>query len=365
MSKAPPLLLTLCLAACGPRPTSPLCTVPGAICTFAGLPQTALSGEDEVAAQLSGLYYPTEVVVDRAGLVYVLDLNNHRLRRVDEAGFIHTVAGTGFAGIGDAGLATSVDIGGPSDAVIDADGRVLVSLRSSNRVDRYDPSTGYIEVIAGSGWRGFAGDGGPATDALLQAPMGIALDERGALLIADTDNDLIRRVVDGEIETLAGVWPSGGHSGDGGPAKDAVLNRPSGMLRDGAVLYFADSGNHVIRSIDLGTGLIDTVAGTPGVAGFADGSSREAQFSWPADLALQPDGTLLVADELNHCVRAIDPSGQVSTFAGVCGVPGYGGDGGDASVAFLYAPIGVTVGPDGVVYVADTGNHIVRVITPR
>jgi sugar lactone lactonase YvrE len=289
---------------------------------------------------------------------------------------IATVAGTGTAGFGgDGGPAvgalldspTGLDVDPPGGATAANPGLYIVD-RQNNRIRRVD-TAGVITTVAGTGAPGYSGDGGPATQAQLNEPAGVALDAQGNLYIADTGNHRVRRVdTSGIITTLAGTG-SPGFSGDGGPAAQAQLNQPMAVVADGnAKLYVADTGNHRIRTISLGGGPIATLAGT-GTAGFSGdgGPGTAAQLSAPSGLAFDPEGKgLYVADTNNHRVRLIEQSGVITTVAGT-GVPGFSGDGGPASQAQLNAPVGLEYDviqgdANRDLYVADTANHRVRKI---
>lgn len=288
---------------------------------------------------------------------------------------ISLVAGRGVAGyLGDGGPATLAQLNGPTGVAIDAAGGILV-VDASNRVRRI--AYGTITTIAGSGVAGHVSqglplpeDGGPAIDAQLNDPIGVALDHEGNILIADALYHRIRRVTpDGTITTIAGDGiPS--FLGDGGPAAAANLQYPTGVAvdHDGNV-FIADAANHRIRRIDT-TGTITTVAGT-GSAGFAGdgGPATEARLHKPTGVAVSRKGELLIADEYNHRIRRVGTHGRISTVAGATEfppnydgfVPGsYGGDGGPASEAFLNFPTEVLLDGDQNLLIADSSNYRVR-----
>lgn len=224
-------------------------------------------------------------------------------------------------------------------------------------------TAGTISTVAGTGGGAYSGDGGPATGAELNLPIDVAVGPNGELFVADSANHVVR-VVDeaGSITTIAGVGEPG-YAGDGGPATEAGLSRPGGLTlgADGA-LYVADRDNGVIRRIGP-EGTIETVAGSGRSRYPGDGGPATEAGLDPANVALDAQGNLYIADEVNHSVRIVDPEGIISTLAGT-GEPGYAGDGGPATEAQLDSPLGVAVAPDGTVYIAEYGNHVVRRVGP-
>jgi streptogramin lyase len=221
-----------------------------------------------------------------------------------------------------------------------------------------------ITTVAGNGIEGYSGDGGPANKAQLRWPRDMAIDRDGGLYIADTMNHRIRKVSPkGIITTVAGTGVPG-YSGDGGPATSSQLNGPRDVeIGVDGTLYIADTNNHCVRRVSP-DGIITTVAGT-GIAGYGGdgGPAVGAQLSWPQDVAVGMDGCLYIADTGNHRVRKVTPDGTIITVAGT-GIAGYGGDGGSAAGAQLARPRGVFVDADGCVYIGDTENHRIRKVTP-
>lgn len=207
------------------------------------------------------------VAVDSAGNIYISDLNNDAIRKVDAtAGIISTVAGTlGSQGYsGDGGLATSAKLHGPGDVAVDSAGNIFITDKSNSAIRKVDAVTGIINTIAG-GSRGSSGDGGPATNAKLDNPGGVALDSSGNIFIADQSNHVVRKVdaSTGIISTVAGTLDSPGASGDGGPATSAKLTNPSHVVVDAeGNIFISDHTNATIRKVDAATGNISTVAGT-------------------------------------------------------------------------------------------------------
>ena len=277
---------------------------------------------------------------------------------------IRTFAGTGAAGkTGDGGYATDARLNRPLAVAADAAGYVYVAGAGSHRIRRIGPD-GVIDTFAGTGTIGFAGDGGPAKEARLNRPYDVAADAWGYVYVADRNNHRIRRIApDGTISTIAGTGVAG-YSGDGGPATAAQLRQPSGVAVDASgYVYVADTQNHRVRRIDAG-GTIETIAGT-GVPGFDGdgGPAIGARVSYPFRVAVDTSGVVYFADTDNHRIRRIDPDGTIGTIAGN-GVKGYGGDGASAPAALLDEPAGVAVDGAGFLYIADWGNHRVRRVGP-
>ncbi|KPM51591.1 serine/threonine protein kinase [Frankia sp. R43] len=273
---------------------------------------------------------------------------------------VTTVAGTGTAGYGgDGGPAAAASVNAPFGLVADRAGNVYVADSGNNRVRRIAPD-GTIVTVAGTGVKGFAGDGGPAVDAQLYQPSAVTLDRDGGLLIADTFNQRIRRVdAAGIITTVAG---NGEHSfsGDGGPATAAALWYPGGVAVDGnGTVFIADTANNRIRRVGS-DGIITTLAGQDGEGSFGDGGpASRALLAFPLAVALDRFGRLYIADTSNNRIRRIGLDGRIETVAGN-GRPGLSGDGGPATKATLRSPRGVTVDAAGTIYITDRTNRRVR-----
>jgi DNA-binding beta-propeller fold protein YncE len=331
------------------------------------------------------MYWPVDVEFSATDQPFVLDWNNHKVRRVNADDTFETVVGTEIPGDGDPMMADLVPPGAlgttdalnhPTDLLFRPDGRLLVCAWHNHKLREWDPTTGLVTVISGRG-PGFMGDGGPAAMALLKQPSKFAFDPQGNLYFVDQGNRRIRRIgTDGVIQTIAGTgMPSTGthleNNGDGGPPAMATFTwqtgenpEPEGAIAIDAAgkLYIADSEGYRIRMIDLVANQITTIAGT-GEAGFAGdgGPATAAQINAPRDLEIGPDGDLYIADTNNHCVRAINlTSGIIRTVAGTCGQYGYSGDLGTATAARLYRPFGVAFDHAGNLYVSDTYNNRIR-----
>ena len=332
------------------------------IYTFAGTGEGGSGGDGGPAteAQLSG---PRGLLLDGSGNLYVADTFVHRIRRIDSEGVITTIAGTGEGGSGgDGGPATEAQLANPWALAGDESGNLYVA-GDDHRIRRIDPE-GVITTIAGTGERGYGGDGGPATEAQFINPRGLLLDGSGNVYVADTFGYRIRRIdSEGVITTIAGTGERG-FSGDGGPATEAQLHLVYGLSLDrSGNLYVADGGNNRIRRIDS-EGVITTIAGT-GERGYGGdgGPATEAQCAFPYALALDGSGNLYVTDSANYRIRRIDPEGVITTIAGT-GERGYGGDGGPAREAQIKYPSGLALDGSGNLYVSDSGSQRVRVIRP-
>lgn len=365
--------LTLALAAvpllsCGS--SVPDCQ-PGRICTVVGNGQIGLTPDGALSLQ-TRLYLPQDVTVGPDGRPYFIDWNNHRIRVLLPDYTVHTVLGTGELGDGPPGPALQHRLNHPTNIAFDPAGRMIVAAWHNSKIKRVDLNTGMAEDICGTGMRAFAGDGGPASSAVLDLPVGVAIAANGDMYIADQANQRIRRIgSDGNINTIVGNGMPG-YSGDGGPATMAQIANPVGQaaapagriaLDDRGNLYIADTNNHRIRRVDAATGIITTIAGT-GTAGYSgdEGPATAAELNGPTDIEIAPDGTIYIADTQNNCVRTITTEGTIHTFAGRCGVRGFAGDGGPPTEAQLNRPYGIEIDPQGNVWIADTYNHRLRMV---
>jgi DNA-binding beta-propeller fold protein YncE len=278
---------------------------------------------------------------------------------------ISTAVGTGEKGFaGDGGPASAALLNGPFDIAFDAAGNMVFSDTFNNRIRRVDARTGIISTIAGNGEKGYAGDGGPATAAALAEPYGVVVDRAGNVYTADRLNGRVRRIdpATGIITTVAGTG-EGGFSGDGGPAARAGLAEPNGLAFDPEerYLYIADVADHRVRVVDLATGLIATFAGTGAAEHGGDrGPAREAGVFGARAVKVAPDGTVYILERQGSSLRAVDPAtGRISTIAGTTG-RGYSGDGGPALAAVFDAPKEMALDRDGSIIIVDTENHAIR-----
>ena len=343
-----------------PTPTPP--ATGGIITTIAGNGMQGFSGDGGPATE-AALYNSRGVAVDSAGNVYIADDNNNRIRKVS-GGIITTFAGNGIPGYsGDGGPATEARLYSLEGVGVDSAGNVYIADTDNNRIRRV--SGGIITTFAGNGTFGFSGDGGPATEARLTSPRGVAADSAGNVYIADSENDRIRKVSGGIITTFAGTrgaggW-AGGFSGDGGPAIEAQLLGPGGVAVDSAGnVYIADSSNHRIRRVS--GGIITTFAGN-GIRGFSGdgGPATAAAVNYSSGVAVDSAGNVYIADLGNHRIRKVS-GGIITTIAGN-GIRGYSGDGGPATEARLNSPEGVAVDSAGNVYIGDLINNRIRMVT--
>ena len=364
-----PLLVVLLLTACSAAPS-------GSAIQSAEASSAAESTAPSAAPSVFvSSWQPTGLGFDDSGNLLVTDCQGGRLYRLDASGRATVIAGSGVSspagGLSGEGVpALEADIHCPADATGDGHGDVVVVDHANNRIRSIDPS-GIITTIIGSGPIGtgkddgdLAGDAGPALAATLQEPWGIFFDAQGNLYFADRDNHAVRRVdLRGVITTIAGSG-NRGFSGDGGSALAADLSRPQSVVTDpDANVYFSDSDNHVIRRVDA-DGIITTVAGT-GTGGFSGygGPAAEATLADPNGIVLDADGNLFFIDDELSMVRRVDRNGTITTVAGAGGA-GFSGDGGPAEAAQLSSPLDLIFDADGNLYIADGGNHRVRVVRP-
>ena len=330
----------------------------GVISTVSGNGSVGVSG-DGVATKLA-MISPFGVSADSSGVIYVAELGSNRIRKIDTSGNITTAIGDGTQGFaGDGGAPNKVEMSLPTSVQVDSSGNLYFTDSLNNRIRKL--SGGNVNTYAGNGMVSRSGDGGAATSAQLNTPLGVAVDAAGNLYVSDTLNNLVRRVdAKGVITTFAGTGTPG-FGGDGGAPASAQLNNPQGLAVDSAGnLYIADTQNHRVRKVSGGT--ISTVAGS-GTSGFAGdgGAATSAQLNAPFGVALDAAGNLYIAEFSNNRVRKVATNGNISTLAGN-GVSGYSGDGGAATSAQLNGPQSVAVDGSGNVYVADTANNRVRKI---
>src|ERR1035437_4513209 len=323
----------------------------GVLTLVAGNGTTGFS-RDNGPATSAQLYNPQGLAVDAAGNLYISDTQNLRVRKVSN-GVITTVAGGGF-GLGDNGPATSAQLGFPDGVAVDSAANLYIADPGSERVRKV--SNGVITTVAGNGTQGFSGDNGPPTIAQLNGPSGVAVDAAGSLYIADTYNQLGRKVSNGVITTVAGNGTQG-FSGDNGPATSAQLGFPEGLAVDSAgSLYIADQENNRIRKVS--NGVITTVAGG-GTSGLGDnGPATSAQLT-PSGVAADSAGNLYIADTGNIRIRKVS-NGVITTVAGG---GSFLGDNGPATSAQLVNPLGVAVDSAGNLYIGDSYHYRIRKVS--
>lgn len=394
----------------------------GVITTVAGSRQLGFTGDNGPAVE-ARLFQPQSIAVDGNGNLYICDTANQRIRRVDGAGRITTLAGDGNLGFaGDNGPAVAARFSNPNGVAAGPDGSVYIADTSNGRIRvvrdgiistligggrvaptpdpvpegrnavlgatqgvivdgaghllfceptlrrvsrAQAPSGGDVQVAAGVAWRDAAGDGGPATEASLLEPRGIAADQEGNIFVSDRMDQRIRKVdAAGVITTVVGTGLQAS-LGDGGPARDAALSQPGGMAYDSeGSLYIVTTGGGRVRKIDR-AGLISTYAGGPDLGFGGDGGQAVgARFNFATGLAFDAADNLYIADTVNHRVRRIDrATGVITTVAGN-GAVGFSGDGGPAVEARLSSPAAVVADGEGNLYIADRDNNRIRKVDP-
>jgi DNA-binding beta-propeller fold protein YncE len=311
---------------------------------------------------------PFGVGFDSAGTFYFVEMVGNRVRKLGSDGVITTLAGNGQKGdSGDGGPAVQAELNGPHSLAVFANGDILVTDTWNNRVRKIEARSGGITSIAGTGEKGFSGDGGPATNAKFGGIYCLALDEGNQTLdLADLDNRRVRRVdlKTGIVTTVAGNGKKGVPA-DGAEARHEPLVDPRAVAVDGkGKLYILERGGHALRLVDA-SGKIRTVVGTGKAGHSGDGGvGREATLNGPKHLCVDHDGNVLIADTENHCIRMYRPSdGTIQAVAGT-GHKGAKGLGGSPVRAELAQPHGVTEGPGSVLYVSDSSNDRILKIVP-
>jgi streptogramin lyase len=331
-------------------------TSAGAVSTLAGMPGS--TGYADGTGNSATFDYPEGIAVDMVGNVFVADQMNHVVRKITPAGLVSTYAGVpGQPGSSD-GAAQQARFCYPFGVAVDASGNVYVA-DTTNCVIRTITPAGVVSTIAGGPGNGFAD--GPRGVAKFMYPESLVLDLAGNAYVADSDNACLRKVTSGGIvSTLAGKAGRAGHADGTGSA--ATFYGPQGVAVDPkGTIYVADCGYSIIRRIDSDAH-VTTFAGSPGSVGSLDGSGANARFFGPVGVVADGNGNLFIADRENHCIRKITPAGAVTTLAGKPGVSGYS-DGNGSAATFCY-PIGVAVDGVGNIYVADLNNSAIRKITP-
>ena len=333
-------------------------TPAGVVTTFAGV--AGITGTNDGPGTEARFNNPQAVAVDGTGNIYVADYGNHTIRKVTPGGVVTTLAGTpGVAGTNN-GTGTAARFNYPFGLAVSTNGTVYVA-DTYNHVIRQITSAGVVTTFAGKmSTPGNAN--GTSTAARFYYPVGVAIGSGGTLYVADYSNSLIRKVTSkGVVSTLAGSAGSSGNANGTGAA--ARFSRPYDVavdLKSGAV-YVADLGNQLIRKI-TSAGVVTTLAGRAVSSGSANGTGGVARFNFPSGTAVDGSGNVYVSDYANQLVRKIARTGAVTTLAGVAGVTGT--NNGTGTAARFKGPAGVAVDGSGNVYVADYQNHGIRRITP-
>ena len=334
------------------------------VTTIAGTGVPGMGAEDVPATETEVNSVEVGLWADPDGTVFYNDCGG-RTRRIDpQTGIVTTILGG--TTVHDDEPAPNAFLTGPNGIAVGPNRHIYIADTWSQRIRKIDPHTSIITTIAGNGARAYGGDGGPATQAYLGNPNDVSVDSRGNLYIADTRHGHVRRVdQDGFIHNAAGAafqWDKG----DGGPALNANLIQVTAVAHDPHDnLYIGDSGAARIRKIDAASGIITTVAGTglPGNSGDG-GPATHARIRGVAAITFDTLGNMYFADHENHVIRMVDQHGNIHTIAGT-GNPGSSPNGSPAANANLDTPRGVAVSNDGTLYLSDSGNHLVRRITPN
>jgi sugar lactone lactonase YvrE len=330
-------------------------------------------GISSITSATGNLSNSRGLAVDSSRNVFIADSGHHVIREADRStGLLTSIAGTlssnGYSG--DGGLATNAKLNFPQGVAMDSAGNLFIADTGNNVIRKVAASTQVISTIAGTGSAGSTGDGGLATSATLNGPLAVALDSSGNLYIADTGNNVIRKIVlsTGVITTVAGTAGAGGYSGDGGLATSAKLNNPQSVAVDSSGnLYVADTANLVIREVSGGN--ITTIAGNNTAGGGCQtttncnngGPATGAQLNNPEGVAVDSSGNLYIADTGNNIIRKV-AAGTISTVVGN-GTAGFIGDGGSATRAELLAPNALAFDSSGTLYIDDAGNQAIRKVS--
>lgn len=359
--------------------------LPGHAYNFIGIPgEEGFNGDGHDRLD-TRLYWSFDMLFASNGTTYFIDWNNHIIRKLLEDDTVQTVVGstdpilpgdgesTGAEYTAEGAPGTDIRLNHPTELIEAPDGTIYLMAWHNHKLRTIDPATERVKIVAGAG-AGFRGDGGPMADALFKQPNSVEMGDDGTLYIADQQNFRVRAISpDGIIDTIAGNGV-GNLQGDPGADQIAALDSPidweagsnpepsGGLAFKDNKLYFSETLRNRIRVIDLETGMIDTVAGTP-EPGYVDGDAASAQFNHPEQMDFGPDGDLYVADTNNCTIRAIDlANGEVRTVVGTGTLGLDPEDGLEATSTLLRRPFGLEFDPEGNLYVMDTINsRILRV----
>ena len=332
------------------------------ITTVVGNGTSGYSG-DGGQASAAKLNFPTGVTLDAVGNLYIADYNNNRIRKINTAGIITTIAGNGTAGfLGDGGQATNAELYQPNEVIIDAAGNLYIADVFNNRI-RKVTTQGIISTVVGNGVFGYSGDGGLATAAELSNASQVVLDATGNMFIADQRNNVIRKVnTTGIISTVVGNGVAA-YAGDGGQATACEINYVDGVAIDASGnLYIADQGNSRIRKVNT-SGIINTIVGT-GLAGYSGdgGQAAIAELFNATTIKIGCGGNLYITDYGNNRIRMVNTAGIITTIVGN-GTGAYSGDGGQATAAEINTPVGIALDAACNLYIADASNNVIRKVT--
>lgn len=374
-------LFVVLLAACSSEPATKCnhdSDDSGSSCVWAGSGVAGLN-RDGLPKEETRLYWPIDLVFGPDGTPFVVDWNNHLIRKAKPDGTFETVVGEYGGILGDGPVEGNdfsepgvdgklVRLNHPTDLVFGPDGAIYFAAWHNHKIRRLDPDTGLVRTMGGRG-AGYGGDGGSWDTVLFDQPRGLAFGPDGSMYVLDQRNQRIRKISpDGAVSTVSGNGVPG-FSGDGGPPELAQLNFETGSnpVPSGAVeigpdgnLYIADGLNYRIRRVDFARNVIETIAGNGEKGSAGDGGpALQAQLSAVSDLEFGPDGRLYMADTMNHCIRALDLT--TGTIAMVWDGKGEG-PGLKGRQRFLYRPLGIAFDKEGHLFIVDTFNsRILRV----
>ena len=330
--------------------------------TVAGNGQEGFCGDEGIAAEAC-LNSPSDLIVDAEGNILVADTKNNRIRKIDTNGIITTVAGNGSANNSGDGLqATETGINAPVGIAVDSKNNLYIAEWGRPRIRKVDAS-GMITTVAGNGQEGFSGDGEIATEAMISRPHDIAVDNSGNLYIADFYNHRIRRVdTNGIITTVAGNGNTDYGAGDNGPAIEATIVYPYTIEVDSeGNLFIIEMGRGCVRKIDISGTITSAIGSGSGFSGDG-GPAIEAKFDHPTDISSDPAGNFYISDSRNHRIRMVDTNGIVTTIAG-SGDSLFSGDGGPALLAGLMYPSGVSINNEGELLISSGQSNRIRKIS--